>query len=570
MEKAISIAIGGLVFAVESDAYEKLEKYLGSLKSHFISFADSGEIISDIESRIAEKFSEKIKDGKRQVINLSDVEEIISAMGEASALGGEDSEKKSETKEEKKAEAEEGAKRLFRSPDDMIIAGVASGLAAYFGIDAVIVRLIFVLLTVFGGGSGILIYIILWVITPEAKTTSDKLEMRGKPVTVAKIEKTIKETLEKNNINKTSVHRFFDGVAEILRRIFSLSGILLGKLLVILGIIIGISFIIAAVASIFGIGLGASMAIFNFNSPYFDLSFLQGIAGSRLFNIFIMAASFTAIIPLVFLFMLGILLVSQKKPCSCHVSLLPSLLTVWMIAIIIAGVIGLRLAPQIEGAIEKNQTIPANAISLDYQLQDFNGVVVDDTDQAIIIPGEKFSVIAEGADKDLAKAKIRVSNGKLSIDRKFSFLNFGFSRTIKITITMPELKSINLDGMATAQVGSFRQADMSIKMDGLSKAEVETELTGQLKVNLDGMSKLSIKGMAQDVELNLDGMAKYNAQDLLTSTGKYNLDGRSYGEIYASDSIKVKTDGASHLIYSGNAKAETSSDGISKIEFRQN
>ena len=193
MKKAISITLSSSVFQIEEDAYNKLDQYLDSIKDHYGSGKESEEILADIESSIAEKFLDKTK--KKASINMKDVEEVIMVMGTISEIREQDEiqadQKVSEDKEEKD-DGDTAIKKLYRNPDDQIIAGVCSGLGAYFGIDPVIIRLVFIAL-IFAGGSGVIAYIILWAIMPLAKTGTQKLEMRGKPVNLKEIEETIKE-----------------------------------------------------------------------------------------------------------------------------------------------------------------------------------------------------------------------------------------------------------------------------------------------------------------------------------------------------------------------------------------
>ena len=102
-------------------------------------------------------------------------------------------------KENQQPETSDGSggkrsKRFFRDPDEKVIAGVCSGIAAYFHLDPVWVRLIFVI-SIFFGGFGFLLYMIFWIIVPEAETTSDKLEMRGEKINISNIEKSVREEL---------------------------------------------------------------------------------------------------------------------------------------------------------------------------------------------------------------------------------------------------------------------------------------------------------------------------------------------------------------------------------------
>lgn len=196
MNKTISINLGGQVFQIDDNAFEKLKHYLESIRARFATTEGSDEIISDIEGRIAEMFSEKLSD-KKQVIVFTDVEEVINIMGRPEEFETEPDEDYAAQESKKKS------KRLFRDPDDKVLGGVCSGLSAYLGInDPLWIRILFVVAFFFWGTS-FLVYIILWLIVPEAKTASEKLQMRGENINISNIEKTIKEDLNdlKDRIN---------------------------------------------------------------------------------------------------------------------------------------------------------------------------------------------------------------------------------------------------------------------------------------------------------------------------------------------------------------------------------
>ena len=181
MKKTLTINLNQTVFSLEEDAYQKLDQYLNSVNKYFADNPDKEEIISDIETRAAEKFSQKLSRSKT-VINLKDINSFIASMGTVEAISGEESVSAASSKTR--------LKHLFRDPDNRIIAGVASGIAAYFGADPTLVRLIFIIL-IFALGFSIWFYPLLWLIIPAAKTAAEKVEMRGKPVTLANIQAAI-------------------------------------------------------------------------------------------------------------------------------------------------------------------------------------------------------------------------------------------------------------------------------------------------------------------------------------------------------------------------------------------
>ncbi len=199
MKKTLTVNISGIVFHIDEDAYARLSAYLEKIRAYFESDVGCDEIISGIESRIAEVFQEKKQD-QRQVVTIEDVDEAISQLGEPSQISGED-DAGAETTEPEDPETDEeyAPKRLFRDPDNKYIGGVCGGLGAYFNIDPTWIRIIF-LLTLFAYSFGLILYIILWIVIPKARTMGDRLSMKGEKINLSNIEKSIKEDL--NDIKK--------------------------------------------------------------------------------------------------------------------------------------------------------------------------------------------------------------------------------------------------------------------------------------------------------------------------------------------------------------------------------
>ena len=193
MKKTLTINLAGLVYNIDEDAFYMLKDYLDSIEKKFGAGEESKDILNDIESRISEILNEKITHD-RQVITIKDIEEIIRIMGRPSDYADEEF-----TEEKEPSYSHSKSKRMYRNPDDRIIGGVCSGLAAYWHMDPSIVRVVFVLLTIFGL-AGILIYLILWIVLPEAKTVAQKLEMRGEPVNISSIKDFVKR--EFDNVKK--------------------------------------------------------------------------------------------------------------------------------------------------------------------------------------------------------------------------------------------------------------------------------------------------------------------------------------------------------------------------------
>ena len=190
----MNINLGGYPFHLDEDAFDRLKEYIDKLNRVLSGDENKKEIVDDIESRISELFRQRLSQYK-QVINLKDVEEVLATLGSPEDIGGD-----GEPDSEKRRNSEESTTRkLYRDPDSRILGGVCSGLAIYAAIPVWLVRVLFFVFT-FLGGFALLVYIILWVVVPEAKTTSQRIEMEGRPVNIGNITDFVKQ--EFNTVKK--------------------------------------------------------------------------------------------------------------------------------------------------------------------------------------------------------------------------------------------------------------------------------------------------------------------------------------------------------------------------------
>jgi phage shock protein PspC (stress-responsive transcriptional regulator) len=195
MKITVSINLGGWSFSIDEDAYAELKRYLKNLEIHFAGEESSSEILSDIESRMAEIFRSRLTTYK-QVIMMEDVHHAISVLGTPEDISNE------EGTSARDKFSTPGYHRMYRDPDHRIIGGVCAGMGSYWNIEPWIVRIIFFILAMMGG-LGVLIYLILYIVLPEAKTTAQKIEMKGEPVNIHNIKESVKKEFEsvKKNMN---------------------------------------------------------------------------------------------------------------------------------------------------------------------------------------------------------------------------------------------------------------------------------------------------------------------------------------------------------------------------------
>ncbi len=229
MNKTVTVNIAGIIFHIDENAYTKLNHYLQAIRNS-INIEGREEIIHDIESRIAELFSERI-DATNQVIVLTDVDSIIQIMGEPEAYRIDDEEPQTYSQPHT---TNTFSRKLYRDTDKRVLGGVLAGLGHYFRVDPVWLRILLLIL-VFFYGTGVLVYIILWIVIPKASSTSEKLEMKGEPINISSIEKKVRENIDYvsdkvNNIDYEKVghnigqntRAFGDTAAQVLRRIFGI------------------------------------------------------------------------------------------------------------------------------------------------------------------------------------------------------------------------------------------------------------------------------------------------------------------------------------------------------------
>lgn len=377
MNQTVTINISGIVFHIEVDAYEDLKNYLNKIKSYFNNSEECEEIMTDIEARIAELFNEKISD-VNQVILKKDVEEVITIMGKPEQYITEDEieEEKEESYENKRTSSPD--KKFFRNPDERMLGGVCSGVAAYFGFDAVWARLFFVLATIFWGFGGTL-YIILWIVIPEAKTAKDKLQMKGEPINIDNIGKTVQDEAAKvndklKNMNKGKfgqfVERFFSVLGEVFRAIFKVAGNIIGFGLLVVGIFLAIGFVAGLSGSDMILAI-TSDGIFSIeSSEFFNLIFVS----DDQFHLATFGVIMLIGIPIIAIIYGGVKLLFKVK---AHYSIGIVMLIFWITGAAICSLIGIKMGKELSSdeQIVEEVTLPSdiNSFSLVANTSDIPG-----------------------------------------------------------------------------------------------------------------------------------------------------------------------------------------------------
>ena len=271
MKKTLTINLGGFVFNIDEDACDRLSQYLSDIEKRFPE-EERAEIVRDIEERMAELLNYKLQN--RNVVEINDVEEVIEVIGKPEQFEDESGNETFSTTESTSnstagstgSAGNSGStvsrqprkqRKLYRNSNDRMVSGVASGLAAYFDLDPAIVRILFVILAFASLGWGILVYLILLIAMPEAKTKAQFLEMYG-----------IEPTLENiDNFQMEPVVRS-DGASTF--------GKILKICLIVIGVIIGASLALC----VLGIFIAMFVALLTHDSGSFGNAIDMGLLGS--------------------------------------------------------------------------------------------------------------------------------------------------------------------------------------------------------------------------------------------------------------------------------------------------
>ncbi|VXA92872.1 PspC domain-containing protein [Maribacter litoralis] len=344
MNKTVNINLANMLFHIDEEAYNIMRRYLESVKRSFANTPGSDEIIADIEARIAELFHDKLEN-ERQVITQKEVDEVIAIMGQPEDYMV-DEEIFEDEPRAKSATTQNRVKKLYRDTDKKYVAGVSAGLAHYFGIDPLWIRLLWIFLTIFTWGGFIFIYGLLWILIPEARTTAQKLDMSGETVNISNIERKVKEGFDDvaDRVKSVDYEKVGDTVKKGGKTIFDTFGDIVMFLFKIFGKFIGILLVIIGAATLIGLFVGM------FTVGILDIIHVPGIDFYNVVNstnmpiwVVSLLAFFAIGIPFFFLMYLGLkILVNNLKSIGTVAKF--SLLGLWLISIILLIIFGIREA----------------------------------------------------------------------------------------------------------------------------------------------------------------------------------------------------------------------------------
>jgi len=432
MNKTININLDGLAFKIEEEAYERLNTYLETIKKRLGDNDEAKEVIADIESRIAELFQYKCQGC---TIQLDAVEEIIHTIGEPAEIIDEEDIDEDASEESKTSSGTSssyvGKRTLYRDPDDRFLGGVCAGLAAYFDVDPLVFRIIAAVSAFASFGITAVVYIILWVAMPEAKTLGQRIEMRG-GITFKKMGDNIKEEYQsvtskfkeyKNKPNYKRMQHKANKTGDAMA-----NG--LYQLLNIFGILLGITIVIWSILSIMGL-----VGFFAFKDTILGLAVTDGnhfIASvpdrflSYMDQSFLTAAILLVIgIPFLVVLYLGLKLIFRFKSHGKFVGM--TALILWLGGIVLVFFTGIRIAKSFEesGTVsDQHQLKPTQSKTIYLRASEME---TSGKDREYLMDIDHLELFSEDGELTVEGAPVinitRGNNLKMTIDKKARGLN---------------------------------------------------------------------------------------------------------------------------------------------------
>jgi phage shock protein PspC (stress-responsive transcriptional regulator) len=450
MKKTVNVNLAGTFFHIDEDAFGKLTRYLDAIKRSLSDPQGSDEIIRDIEARISELFSEKMKSSS-QVISLKELDEVIAVMGQPEDYMVdeeifEDSSSNSKRRSSSSSSSS-SSKKLFRDVDDKFVAGVSSGIGHYLGIDVIWIRLVWVILVLVGFGSPLLVYLLLWILVPAAESTADKLRMTGEPINISNIEKKFKEGYDAvaDKVKSADYDKYGQKVKSGASGFFDTLGSILLVLVKIFVKFVGVLLVIISLSTLIGLIVG----LFTFGSIDFwghgelmDYVSLIDTTNSPIWLISLLAL-FAAGIPFFVLFILGLkLLIDNLKSIGTPAKIL--LLAVWILSIVGLGILGIQQATEqaFDGDSISENTLQVKTgdtlkiamradkqYSYDVSRQGGLKIEYDDNDEKVIYSNDIRLIVRHTRDSvgSLTIKKKAQGNSFLDAKKKAEAINYNYS-----------------------------------------------------------------------------------------------------------------------------------------------
>ncbi|MFI3296977.1 MAG: DUF2807 domain-containing protein [bacterium] len=502
MKRTLTINLNGIIFNIDEDAYQMLDNYLTEIKRHF-SADEEKEILEDIEARIAELLLEKNRT-KEAVVTIERITEIIETLGYANQFEEENNEGEQPKNENQEPKKTKKHRKFYRDADNQILGGVAAGLAVYLQINVALVRILFFILAIIGFGWTILAYIIFWVARPEAKSTAQKLEMKGEEPTIDNIR------------NYLSSEEFNSSAANVASKV----GRVLAIVFKIMAVMVGIVMAAFGVTIIFGIiSVGIALIVGTLQSP---------IPSATLLVVFAITFILSLIIPTIAIIITTIrILRNNTKPRNRVAGW--SWFSVWVVSVLSSIIMFIFICKGYESLNHRfnyyyfdnfTSINDNNKTTREYlRNSDFNAIVVEGGAKVLLVPDTVNYVEMYASEQAQEMTNIRIDNNTLYINKWHK------SPNSKIVVHYKELNGITANGASYIyNRGKLRGSTVKIEANTASKIELDVKCdtinisaTTASKVELDGAANYAIISAATASKVEVDDMRIAKARATATA-----------------------------------------------------
>ena len=547
MKKTFTINLNGRGFTIDDDACELLENFLEKLRFHYRNDENCNRIIADYEARIEQVFSEHLRKGN-EVISLGEVQSAIKQIDTPKGFNDSYNEHNHSNASTKKI----FKKKFYRDTEHRLLGGVCSGVAAYFGWDVTPVRVLFVVFGLIPCFWAIWLYLIVWIVAPEAVTINQKEEMRGQKESIEDIGRVISDKVNDTfRENKGCIGSFFDILAGGLKVLFIIAAILIG-----IPILFALCIVLIVLFSVV-FGVGSSL-----------LSIPLAIFGYELENITIAHPTLALI---AFLFALGIPFLAimytlLRRPAKLN--RLPGELKIvgvgaWVISVILLASSGFNLQLNEVFNSNRNRIIIDNGIEVVeesgqtqgrtenlpyFEIVELEGGVVSHTclEQN---SSDAAQIHISGDANVINRIKWTVSNNKLTIRAKPGRYK-DLKNKVTIRINAPVFKGVKIEATGNITIPNRLETDnFFAEIEGAGRFHADSLYCHFFRAEIEGAGNISISGKAVDAKLSVEGVGHINARDFETENITATVEGVGNINCNPTQSLTASIEGAGKVTY---------------------
>ncbi len=571
MKKAVHVTIASTLFTLEEDAYATLQSYLDAIAQYFDALPEGREVKRDIEARIAEQLQERLEVAHTTVVTIDHVNHVMATMGTVeeitdSAEAHEEGAPRNKSSHDSGSTEQQSPRRLFRDGDNAVIAGVAAGIAAYFDIDPLIVRVIFIVFMFVSGGAMIVLYFILALIIPKAQTPADKVRMRGGPVTLTSFRETVQESAENLRKNSAAFMGEESGARRFINRFFAFCGVIIRGLGRFIMVIVSLFLMIFPSIGLLILLFVAANLAFNAHSQYMEFPVAFVISNGLLYTAVVLGVLLIAI-PLSFAVTIGLSLFARAWKMRLGTGLI--LVSIWIIAAVTAGTLAVRYVPEIQDRIS---SLPEYQVTTETVIPTgpFTQLALQaGVDTVQVIQGSEYRIDVQGTQRAQGVLDFSVQGDILLVShakKGHSFCFFCFDRRpSKITITMPRVEAIQASHSVEVTTGRIVSPELAITLHDAARATMELETTTTTLMMSDA-SRLTLVGTTKVLSLRGTDAARLIAPHFTAEHASIAISDIFRANTQVTKSIYGTARDVSRFIYEGTASSAVDTRDISRVE----